>query len=512
MWRRDVDGAKDGRRARLFLLLILALGLFARLWQFGAVPGDLNQDEAFAAYEAWSLLTTGRDTAGYAFPVYLTAWGSGMNALESYLMLPFIALFGLKVWAIRLPQLLVALLSIPAVYGAGRRLFGERTGLLAALLLAVCPWHVLLSRWGLESNLAPGFLLFGFYFFLRSLEDSRFLPAAALMDGLALYAYATIWPAMPFLLAGRTLYCAAHGKLRFGRNLLDACLILGLLALPLLLFLAVNFGLISEIRTPYFSVPKLLYLRAGEMSPSELPQHLLHLLQMLLAQTDGLIWNSARGFSFLYLLSIPSTLTGLILTAQGSFRRSYRPEALLLMQLLAGALPGLLVQANVNRVNGLFIPLVLATAMGLSWLASQFGKWTLPAVVTLYLLFFAGFEVYYFTDFQPEAGLSFGEGLEEVLDAAAEEPGTVWVSEDVYYPQVLFFTRLPAEEFRQTVRYRNYPAAYLEAESFGRYRFGFSGPAAGEGCYILSLWDDREPFVEAGFTMESYGNFTLAVR
>ncbi len=508
-----MDGAKAGGKARLFLLLIFAVGLFARLWQFGTIPGDLNQDEAFAAYEAWSLLTTGRDTAGYAFPVYLTAWGSGMNALESYLMIPFIALFGLEVWAVRLPQLLVALLSIPAVYGAGRRLFGERTGLLAALLLAICPWHVLLSRWALESNLAPGFLLFGFYFFLRGLEDSRFLPAAALMDGLALYAYAAIWPVMPFLLAGRALYCAAHGRLRLDRDLLDACLLLGLLALPLLLFLAVNYGLIPEIRTPVFSVPKLLVLRSGEMSLAGLPQHLLYLLQMLLFQTDGLIWNSARGFSFLYLLSIPFTLTGLILTVQRSFRRrTWTPEALLLMQLLAGLVPGLLVAANVNRINGFFIPLALATALGLSWQAARAGKWALPATVTLYLLFFAGFEVYYFTDFQPEVGLSFGEGLEEVLDAAAEEPGTVWVSKDVYYPQLLFFTRLPAEEFRQTVRYRIYPSAYLEARAVGRYRFGFSGPAAGEDCYILSLWDDRSPFIEEGFTMESYGNFILAVR
>lgn len=508
-----MEGERSRRKRRILLLLIFAAGLFARLWQFGTVPGDLNQDEAFAAYEAWSLLTTGRDTAGYAFPVYLTAWGSGMNALESYLMIPFIALFGLKVWVIRLPQLLTALLSIPVVYGAGRRLFGERAGLLAALLLAVCPWHVMMSRWALESNLAPGFLLFGFYFFLRGLEDSRFLPAAALADGLALYAYATIWPVMPFLLAGRVLYCAAKGRLRFDRDLLDACLLLGLLALPLLLFLAVNFGLIAEIRTPYFSVPKLLVLRAGEMSPAGLPRHLLHLLQMLLFQTDGLIWNSARGFSFLYLISIPFTLSGLILTAQGSFKgRSFAPEALLLMQLLAGMAPGLLVEANVNRVNGLFIPLVLATALGLDWLAARAGKRALPAAAALYILFFAGFERYYFTDFQPEAGLSFGEGLEEVLDAAAEEPGTVWVSEDVYYPQLLFFTQMPAEQFRQTVRYRNYPAAYLKAETIGRYRFGFSGPEAGEGCYILSLWDDKSPFIDAGYTFTAYGNYILAVQ
>jgi len=57
---------------RLAPWLIFLLGLLARLWLFGEVPGGLNQDEAFAGYEAWSLLHGGMDTAGYHFPVYLT--------------------------------------------------------------------------------------------------------------------------------------------------------------------------------------------------------------------------------------------------------------------------------------------------------------------------------------------------------------------------------------------------------------------------------------------------------
>ena len=59
------------------------------------------------------------------------------------------------------------------------------------------------SRWGLESNLAPGFLLFGLYFFLRGMEDSRWLLPSALMYGLALYCYATLWPFVPLILLGQ---------------------------------------------------------------------------------------------------------------------------------------------------------------------------------------------------------------------------------------------------------------------------------------------------------------------
>ena len=38
---------------RLCFWLILAMGIFARVFQFGSIPGGINQDEAFAAYEAW---------------------------------------------------------------------------------------------------------------------------------------------------------------------------------------------------------------------------------------------------------------------------------------------------------------------------------------------------------------------------------------------------------------------------------------------------------------------------
>ena len=83
-----------GKRDKFILAAILVLGAFARLRRFGAVPCGLNQDEAFAAYEAWALLHSGVDSSLHAWPVYLTAWGSGMNALETYLLLPLLALFG----------------------------------------------------------------------------------------------------------------------------------------------------------------------------------------------------------------------------------------------------------------------------------------------------------------------------------------------------------------------------------------------------------------------------------
>ena len=501
---------KSETKRRLCFWAILALGIAIRLWRFGSVPEGINQDEAFAGYEAFCLLRDGMDTAGYRFPVYLTAWGSGMNALETYLMLPFVALFGLRTWVIRLPQLLTGLLSLPALYGVVRRVRDEKQALVTMLLLAVCPWHVLLSRWGLESNLAPGFLLFGLYFFLRGLENPRFYPLAGLFYGLSLYAYATLWPFVPLLLGLSLLYAALRGKLRLDRHLLLGGLLLMLLAAPLLLFLAVNFGWIAEIRTPFFSVPKLLYMRSGELSFSHIPENLKNLFTILWTQSDGLPWNTAGAFGLLYPLSAPFVLLGLLSLAEKRLRqRGYDGAAFLCFQLLAGLLLGATVSVNVNRVNLIFPPLLFLAGEGICWFCGRFRVRLLPLVLAAYLVCFGFFAQYYFTDYRQGLRASFAWGLEEALDAAAAQDGPVYLSGDVYYPDVLFYTQTEPEVFRESVRYYNYPAAYLRAESFGRFRFGLEAEIEEDAVYILSPWTDGNAFAAVGFTAERYGFYTL---
>ncbi|MBR1456468.1 MAG: glycosyltransferase family 39 protein [Oscillospiraceae bacterium] len=494
--------------------LILLLGATVRIYRFGTAPAGLNQDEAFAAYEAWSLLHGGTDTAGYAWPVYLTAWGSGMNALETYLMLPFLALFGRQVWAVRLPQLLVGLLSIPALCDAVRRTADRESALWAALLLAICPWHVLLSRWGLESNLAPGFLLFGTAAFLRGLEDGRFLPLSGLLYGLSLYAYATLWPVLPAVLLCQGAYCARRGKLRIDRWLLLALLLLFLLALPLLLFLAVNLGWMGEIRTPYLSVPKLLYLRAGELSLRRIPENLGNLAAILWTQSDGLPWNSAGAYGLLYPLAAPFVLLGLLrcLARLRTARRRFEPAVLLLLWLLAGVAVGALMEVNVNRVNLIFPPLIILAAVGLRWFAVLFRGRATPLLLAAWLLCFGLFSRWYFTDYQRDIAYSFRAGLEDALDAAMHTDGEIVLDEYIYYPQVLFFSGTPAEAFRASVRYERYPAAFLSPTGFTRFRFGYTGGAPEEGrCYILSPWTDPSALEAAGYTLHTYGVCTLAV-
>lgn len=502
------------KRDKWITLLIFALGLFARLWRFGLTPGGLNQDEAFAAYEAWALLHCGVDSSLHAWPVYLTAWGSGMNALESYLMLPFLAVFGVKTWVIRLPQLLTALASLPAAKGVGERLGGVRGGHCCAAALALCPWHILLSRWGLESNLAPGMLLFGLYFFLRGTEDGRFFPLSALFYGLSLYAYSAVWPVMPLLLGLMLLYARPKAD---GR-LLAAGVILAVLALPLLAFLAVNYGWIGEFSLGPFSVPRLVQMRAEEITLAAVPENLGNMLKILILQSDGLRWNSPGVYGLFYPFALPLGLLGLAVllrrTVSALRERRFDAAGLLLIWLLSGVCLCMLISVNINRMNFLLMPAALTVGLGaaaLLQMAGRFGKAGAAVLAAVLLLFFGSFEHYYFTDYDRSLQGDFTLGVQEALKAAISHEGPVYVTKAVHYPKLLLAAEIPPEKFSRDVIYEKYPAQYLSVRQIGRYVFceDEAMPLDPEGVYVLWIGTDPGAWEELGFREERYGVFRV---
>ncbi len=502
----------------LFGVILLA-GICARIWQFGQIPADMNQDEAFGGYEAYSLLHYGIDSSGYHFPVYLTTWGSGMNVLNTMLMIPFIALFGLKTWVIRIPQLLVACLSLWVVYLLLRKLTNIRLALLGMFLVAIVPWHIFLSRWGLESNLAPGFLLFGLYFFVKGLDNTKFFLLSALMYGLSLYCYATIWPFVPCILFLQFIYCIYYKKISFNLDLVLSVILLAILALPLILFLLVNMDKIPEIRLPFLSIPKLVYMRDSEISFAHIPENFKNLWNILWTQSDGLPWNSTQRFGLYYFCTIPFFLIGLCTSIyrliQGFRTKTFSPVAFLLIHFLAGLALGLLISVNVNRVNIIFLPILLLAALGIldtcTWLEQWTSKWIILIPLLFYTIFFFSFEKYYFTEYKTEISGYFSQGLEDATKQAMTHQGTIYVTPGANYARILFYSQEPVTEYRDTVQYTNYPSPFLDVSTFGRFQFDFDSTVPDpSGIYILDSSADTTAYTNTGFTLENYGYYVLA--
>ncbi|PIV02180.1 glycosyl transferase, partial [Candidatus Shapirobacteria bacterium CG03_land_8_20_14_0_80_40_19] len=60
---------------RAFLILIILLSLFLRIYCLQEVPPSLNWDEISHGYNAYSILKTGKDEWGKTFPLIFQAYG-----------------------------------------------------------------------------------------------------------------------------------------------------------------------------------------------------------------------------------------------------------------------------------------------------------------------------------------------------------------------------------------------------------------------------------------------------
>jgi len=145
----------------VLLLLILSIAATLRLYKLGQIPEGFHADEAAFGYNAYSLLETGKDEYGVAYPLIFKSFGDDKGALYSYLSIPFIALFDLNEFSVRLPTALFGIIAVYITYVLILHLTKERNvALIAALFHAVNPSAVLLSRVQSEP------LVFGVVFFM----------------------------------------------------------------------------------------------------------------------------------------------------------------------------------------------------------------------------------------------------------------------------------------------------------------------------------------------------------
>src|SRR5437879_609494 len=110
----------------LLFVLIAALSVFLRFYQFPFLPAGLHPEEASAGYESYALLLHGTDQWGNRWPIYFPAWGSGQSVLLSYLNIPFIKVFGLTVLGVRLSSALLGVLTMVIFYAFIKQWHGSR--------------------------------------------------------------------------------------------------------------------------------------------------------------------------------------------------------------------------------------------------------------------------------------------------------------------------------------------------------------------------------------------------
>src|SRR3989338_11654946 len=143
-------------KKRIFLLiLILAIAAILRFYRLGSIPASLYSDEADQLYNAYSVLTTGKDEHGQFLPVSFRSFGDWKPPLQTYVMIPFVWILGPTEVAARLPSVFAGLGTIILTYLLVQILLEQKMyqkripyklALLAAYALSIAPWHILQRR------------------------------------------------------------------------------------------------------------------------------------------------------------------------------------------------------------------------------------------------------------------------------------------------------------------------------------------------------------------------------
>ena len=161
-----------------WLILIVLLAAFLRLWKLNSLPLDTHVDEVMNAYVGNFTLKNGTDLYGNKWPIlYFNNFGDYPNILPMYLSGLGILLFGNNEFGMRAPIALFGIVSIILAYFVGKLIFQKKSlALFAAFSLAIFPWHIILSRATAEGITASTVFLLGIYLLLRNLKKQKLLP------------------------------------------------------------------------------------------------------------------------------------------------------------------------------------------------------------------------------------------------------------------------------------------------------------------------------------------------
>jgi 4-amino-4-deoxy-L-arabinose transferase-like glycosyltransferase len=490
---------------KYLIIWVIGIGVLLRCIYFPNIPPGINQDEASAAYEAYSLLLTGKDRWGNPFPIYFPGWGSGQNILYSYLTIPAIAIFGLNIFSARIINLIFGILTLPLMYVCVKSIFNARTAFYSTLLLAILPWHIMMSRWGLESNLLPFFLLLGTYSIHQSIFRkglSKSIIFSLVPWALSLYAYAvSIFIVPPFIVLIFYFYKEKILKRKWEWSI--SLFIFILISTPLLLFLIKNQVVKSNFGFERFlpiSIPLLPYQRSQEASRA-IGQNLQDNIRFILnGFDDRLIWNTPPFFLPLFMITFPFLWIGILVLIR-KFRRGHYNFFLIW---LVSAIPIVfLVKLNINRGNTLLIPFIVLSVFGfqriLDSLKSQYMRQVLSLTVAIWISINSIlFALDYFSVYPTMVSAQFQVGLTNAIDTAIEvakpeEKILFTRAIPLNYVYFIFFKKVDPDSFQKNVIYSFQGDSY-KVKRYENFYFDYQYLLQGPGnsfVYIQHLNENK---------------------
>lgn len=467
--------------ARALLLgAVLALGVVLRLADLDRVPPGFNQDEACTGYEAYSVLTTGRDHHGNSLALVFQGFNDDRMPAFGYSLVPLEALLGLSPWVVRLGAALWGISDLVALALIGALMMGWTGAAAAVAIAAVSPWHLPLSRFGHDAITAPVVATWAVLCFLIAIRrrDSNWLIASAAVFGLSLYTYAIAKAFTPLMAPFLVLTYWREVRAMRGRAMAAAA-VLVVIALPVAWL---TWRQSAEMQARFNQLSVLNQGGTGLDLARNFGRALLsHFSRsFLFVRGDWYVVNHPPGFGQL----LPAQAAMVVLGLGSLMDARYRKFAVVLLGwLAAAAVPGALTvyAPHALRDSIAMEPWTLLSALGIVYLL-ELPIWRraarlvlASALMALFAFEGARFVTFYFRDYPQIAARDFQYGIKQAMEAvkrldADHRPVVITPSINQPYIYVLFFKLCRPEVF-QRARVVQVPMLFGPVLAFDRYLF-----------------------------------------
>ena len=545
----DLDTDKNtadisAKTAHIILTGIILFAAGVRLIGLGSVPAGLQQDEASLGYDAFAIAKYGVDRNGFAYPIYPITWGCGGGSpLMIYINVLTIKLFGTGVVKLRLLPAILGIATVYIFYLILKEItLSYKKSLFGAAFLALCPWHIILSRWSLDSNIMPFTLGLSVYLFILGIKTGKTLIycLSAAAYAMCMYSYGSATIVVPIHLILISIYCLRK-KVLSVKQLILAVLTFVIVFSPLLVFYAVNYLGLPEIVTDSFSFNKFtasrsdeVFLRLDSSLPGALWQNIRQLIITLtIGDNNEMLCHFIPGYATLFEFTFPITFLGIFLgkraflkgedTKENSERaidddKRSAMDAVFVTLLISCVLLAIGIRADVSRMVMIFLPLVYFLVKGISfiWDRREVGAYAVMVVVALA----AGLFIKdYFTGFNEKTANLFmpgyGEAAKRAYEIAGDEKEIYSTYENLSAPFViaLYYTDYNPVKFADTVVYKDETDEFRVADSFGNFKFGlpedYASYAGKDAVLILSSLELDAIDGASDCTVENFGRYSV---
>lgn len=398
---------KYSRKIIFWSIIIVAIIVRIAMWPNSF--NEINCDEAMTAINAKAIADTGKDIYGTSFPVYFSAWQyTGQSAMLVYFMAICIKIFGTSILAVRMPLLLISIISLFVIYDFCKRIFNNKDiALIVLALVAICPWHIMQSRWSLDCNLFPHFMLIAIYLLYIGLNNRKILYVSMFMFASTMYTYGLSIYVVPLFLIVIAIYLIINKKIAV-KDIIICVAIYILFSAPIIMMYIVNLFQLNDIQIGKMTIQ--YFKDATRMNDMlifsnnilvNLVNNLRALIVLVCKQYDMLPWNGIEEFGTIYSISLIFFIIGLIHIINKKHNFNNVAVCIIKVWLITSIFLGINISdVNINRLNIIWYPMLIITGYGIHKICSELenDKIIISIIILIYITLFGMFNYKYYTN------------------------------------------------------------------------------------------------------------------